>query len=138
MALGPSLLALTARAKLLLRRPTAARAARTRRYVLPARPRRKTQVRSFADPLTISTACTSVLFLTRHRPGSGSHPPPVCLWRADIPAIRERMSEVKHIILVLSGKGGVGKSTTSSQLAFALAARDYQVGLLDVDICGPS
>ena len=70
--------------------------------------------------------------------GSGSHPPPVCLWRADIPAIRERMSEVKHIILVLSGKGGVGKSTTSSQLAFALAARDYQVGLLDVDICGPS
>eukprot|EP01046_Picozoa_sp_COSAG06_P068835 COSAG06_NODE_18489_length_885_cov_1.078880_2_plen_38_part_01 len=38
------------------------------------------------------------------------------------------MSEVKHIILVLSGKGGVGKSTTSSQLAFALAARDYQVG----------
>jgi Mrp family chromosome partitioning ATPase len=48
------------------------------------------------------------------------------------------MSEVKHIILVLSGKGGVGKSTTSSQLAFALAARDYQVGLLDVDICGPS
>jgi Mrp family chromosome partitioning ATPase len=58
--------------------------------------------------------------------------------RADIPAIAERMSEVKHIILVLSGKGGVGKSTTSSQLAFALAARDYQVGLLDVDICGPS
>jgi len=56
----------------------------------------------------------------------------------DIPAIAARMSEVKHVVLVLSGKGGVGKSTTSSQLAFALAARDYQVGLLDVDICGPS
>ena len=56
----------------------------------------------------------------------------------DIAAIAERMADVKHKILVLSGKGGVGKSTFSSQLAFALAARDFQVGLLDVDICGPS
>jgi Mrp family chromosome partitioning ATPase len=56
----------------------------------------------------------------------------------DIPAIAERLAQVKHIILVLSGKGGVGKSTFSSQLAFSLAARDFQVGLLDVDICGPS
>lgn len=45
---------------------------------------------------------------------------------------------MKHKILVLSGKGGVGKSTVSSQLAFSLAAADYQVGLLDIDICGPS
>jgi Mrp family chromosome partitioning ATPase len=48
------------------------------------------------------------------------------------------MATVKHKILVLSGKGGVGKSTFSAQLAFALAARDFQVGLLDIDICGPS
>ena len=41
-------------------------------------------------------------------------------------------------ILVLSGKGGVGKSTFSSQLAFALAGREKEVGLLDIDICGPS
>jgi hypothetical protein len=45
---------------------------------------------------------------------------------------------VKHIVLVLSGKGGVGKSTFSSQLAFTLAAQGRSVGLLDVDICGPS
>ena len=45
---------------------------------------------------------------------------------------------MKHIIVVLSGKGGVGKSTFSSQLAFALSARNYEVGLLDIDICGPS
>lgn len=48
------------------------------------------------------------------------------------------MATVKHKILVLSGKGGVGKSTFSAQLSFALAAMDFQVGLLDIDICGPS
>ncbi|CAJ2675220.1 unnamed protein product [Trifolium pratense] len=56
----------------------------------------------------------------------------------DMVAIAERMATVKHKILVMSGKGGVGKSTFSAQLAFALAARDFQVGLLDIDICGPS
>ena len=53
-------------------------------------------------------------------------------------AIAERMSTVKHKILVLSGKGGVGKSTFSAQLSFALAGMDHQVGLMDIDICGPS
>jgi len=53
-------------------------------------------------------------------------------------AIAERLSSVKHIILVLSGKGGVGKSTVSAQLALALAGRQFAVGLLDIDICGPS
>ena len=37
-----------------------------------------------------------------------------------------------------SGKGGVGKSTFSAQLAFTLASQGFQVGLLDIDICGPS
>jgi Mrp family chromosome partitioning ATPase len=54
------------------------------------------------------------------------------------PEVKDRMSSVKHKILVLSGKGGVGKSTFSAQLAFALAQQGKQVGLLDVDICGPS
>ncbi|KAK6789705.1 hypothetical protein RDI58_013505 [Solanum bulbocastanum] len=48
------------------------------------------------------------------------------------------MATVKHKIVVLSGKGGVGKSAFSAQLAFAFAAMDFQVGLLDIDICGPS
>jgi Mrp family chromosome partitioning ATPase len=52
--------------------------------------------------------------------------------------VAERMSLIKHKVLILSGKGGVGKSTFSAQLAFALASRGKQVGLLDVDICGPS
>jgi Mrp family chromosome partitioning ATPase len=53
--------------------------------------------------------------------------------------VLSRMSQIKHKILVLSGKGGVGKSTFSSQLSFALARDESKdVGLLDVDICGPS
>uniref|UniRef100_A0A0E0GIJ7 Cytosolic Fe-S cluster assembly factor NBP35 n=1 Tax=Oryza nivara TaxID=4536 RepID=A0A0E0GIJ7_ORYNI len=56
----------------------------------------------------------------------------------DLVGIVERMATVKHKILVLSGKGGVGKSTFSAQLSFALAEMDCQVGLLDIDICGPS
>ena len=52
--------------------------------------------------------------------------------------VRDRLRSVKHKILVLSGKGGVGKSTVSCQLAMALASKGASVGLLDVDICGPS
>jgi Mrp family chromosome partitioning ATPase len=54
------------------------------------------------------------------------------------PTVAAAMSKVKHRVLVLSGKGGVGKSTFSAQLAFGLAKRGCKVGLLDVDVCGPS
>jgi len=53
-------------------------------------------------------------------------------------SIRNALSNINHIILVLSGKGGVGKSTVCCQLAHTLAQRGYAVGVLDVDICGPS
>lgn len=48
------------------------------------------------------------------------------------------LEKVKHKIAVLSGKGGVGKSTVATNLALALAKQGLKVGLLDVDIHGPS
>ncbi|RTR00202.1 iron-sulfur cluster carrier protein ApbC [Halomonas nitroreducens] len=45
---------------------------------------------------------------------------------------------VKHIVAVASGKGGVGKSTVTANLALAMAAEGYRVGVLDADIHGPS
>ncbi|GIX71893.1 cytosolic Fe-S cluster assembly factor NUBP2 homolog [Caerostris extrusa] len=48
------------------------------------------------------------------------------------------IEDVKKIILVLSGKGGVGKSSVAAHLALSLRDLNFKVGLLDVDLCGPS
>ena len=52
--------------------------------------------------------------------------------------VAERLAHVRHRVLVLSGKGGVGKSTAAVNLAVALAERGESVGLLDIDLHGPS
>ncbi len=53
-------------------------------------------------------------------------------------ALKATVSAIKKKILVLSGKGGVGKSTVSTNLAVGLATKGYKTGLLDIDIHGPN
>ncbi len=52
--------------------------------------------------------------------------------------INDQLGKVKHKLLVMSGKGGVGKSSMAVYLAVALAGRGHSVGLMDVDLHGPS
>lgn len=52
--------------------------------------------------------------------------------------IKERLAHIKNKILVMSGKGGVGKSSIAAYLAVSLSNKGYKVGLMDVDLHGPS
>jgi ATP-binding protein involved in chromosome partitioning len=52
--------------------------------------------------------------------------------------IQEKLKDFKNKLLVMSGKGGVGKSTIAAYLAVGLAKKGFQVGLMDVDLHGPS
>src|SRR5690606_27164352 len=54
------------------------------------------------------------------------------------PIERKPLADVKRVIAVHSGKGGVGKSTVSTNLAVALRQQGLKVGLLDADLHGPS
>lgn len=80
----------------------------------------------------------AVVTLTASRgPGArpASAPPPKA---SGAPAAQKAVSGITHIVAVASGKGGVGKSTTAANLALALHAEGWRVGLLDADIYGPS
>jgi ATP-binding protein involved in chromosome partitioning len=53
-------------------------------------------------------------------------------------AIRENMNRIKHKLIVMSGKGGVGKSTIATNLTYGLSLKGFKVGIMDSDIHGPS
>ncbi len=65
-------------------------------------------------------------------------PPDLKLNKPSEPKGPQKIPGINHIIAVASGKGGVGKSTVSANLACALAAEGKRVGLLDADVYGPS
>jgi Mrp family chromosome partitioning ATPase len=71
------------------------------------------------------SSCATASTCSSAKKGQAGLPP-----KADI--------DVKHVIMVLSGKGGVGKSTVSVNLAYALSSHGKKVGLLDLDMHGPN
>ena len=52
--------------------------------------------------------------------------------------LREHLKQIQNKLLIMSGKGGVGKSSVAAYLSLGLAELGYKVGLLDVDLHGPS
>ena len=91
--------------------------------------------------IRILPGVTSVqVLLTAHGPAAKVAPPSLKIGQHPTPQQGgpQRISGIDRIIAVASGKGGVGKSTVSSNLAVALAKQGRRVGLLDADIYGPS
>jgi len=109
------------------------------RFVLeidPARAEAYEPVRDAAEQAAKSAGATTVsAVLTAH---SAKEPPDLKPAKKAEPKGPQRVPGVDHIIAIASGKGGVGKSTVSANIACALAAEGRRVGLLDADVYGPS
>ncbi|MEO1275766.1 MAG: Mrp/NBP35 family ATP-binding protein [Pseudomonadota bacterium] len=95
----------------------------------PARAAAEAAVKALPGVETVSA------LMTAH---SSPKPPPDLQARKAAPQGPQKIPGVDHIVAVASGKGGVGKSTVSANIAAALAAEGRRVGLLDADVYGPS
>ena len=111
----------------------------TVRFVLeidPAKAEAYAPARDAAEAAAKAAGATEVsAVLTGH---SAKAPPDLKPQRKAEPQGPQQVPGVNHLIAIASGKGGVGKSTISSNLACALAAEGRRVGLLDADVYGPS
>jgi ATP-binding protein involved in chromosome partitioning len=110
------------------------------RALEPARARAQALVEALPGVARVTVALTAHGPAAKSAPASSptGAPPALTIGRHPTPGGKTSLPGIKRIIAIGSGKGGVGKSTVSANLAVALARQGWKVGLLDADIYGPS